>query len=358
MFQTLSTDVKMGPILLENKCMLLFLSALLSSFFMLDCYLLLLIQNSAGPPPLRFNSTQRPCTAVSPFCTIDVKSLLLDWMNFYVYNPLSAILYELGHFSTVLSFVSANSISVSHVAVAIVAAKLITHDSLCVRRVGVLLFEFRNFMDALDGTVARARRTESKVLDVNGSKLGYYMDGVCDGLGCIFLLIGCWIYLKNHPTKKNVFYAPLPTTIMSWTDLKEKEVGNGGTVYWARVMLCIRNKIYRSSHLPIWLGVQWFVNSFFWNRYISNFTLALERPSISSSVRTFQGEFLRSPFTSVSFMLWRLLNVHANVELVLFAIFFDKMGDVFALMHFFGWLFLCSAIGCGELLLQEVKYLL
>ncbi|CAG7729963.1 unnamed protein product [Allacma fusca] len=255
-----------------------------------------------------------------------------------------------GRFPTVFYFVSANSISVSHVLVAAVAAKLIAHDSLCVRRLGVVLFEVRNFLDAFDGTVARTRRSGQPSVS---NSMGWYMDGICDGFGTLFLLLACFVYLRNHPIKKNTLYSPLPTTVISWTDQKDKEIVTSGTPCLGRIMFSFRNKACRSSHLPVWVGCQWLINSMGWNRAILNFASIFEAPVVSESSRFHQGEYLRRPFTIFAFMLWRLINVHAATEILLMSIFLDKLAECLVLMHFFGWALVGGAILTGEILVQN-----
>ena len=56
-----------------------------------------------------------------------------------------------------LTFISADMISFSHVMVGAVAGKFLGSEILNQRRLGVLLFEVRSFLDSLDGLVARSR---------------------------------------------------------------------------------------------------------------------------------------------------------------------------------------------------------
>ena len=70
-------------------------------------------------------------------------------------------------------------------------------DSLGYRRVGVVLFQFRTFLDDLDGHVARVKRHIRGERSEIGTT-GYYVDGICDGLGCIALMVGVFVFLKNN----------------------------------------------------------------------------------------------------------------------------------------------------------------
>ena len=56
--------------------------------------------------------------------------------------------------------VSANAVSVAGVCLAAVAARMFLSDSVRVRQLGVVLFKARDFMDSLDGFVARASKKQ------------------------------------------------------------------------------------------------------------------------------------------------------------------------------------------------------
>lgn len=95
---------------------------------------------------------------ISPLCDITVKAVLLDHTNLYVFAPLVTIVDKILKVSEV-SWITPNSISFFHVFIAILSGKCISTDSLSYRRLGVLLFELRTFLDDMDGHVARARKT-------------------------------------------------------------------------------------------------------------------------------------------------------------------------------------------------------
>ena len=54
----------------------------------------------------------------------------------------------------------ANAISILGVIFACAAARMFLSDSLKVRQLGVLMFKIRDYLDSLDGCVARARRNQ------------------------------------------------------------------------------------------------------------------------------------------------------------------------------------------------------
>ena len=122
-----------------------------------------------------------------PFDPISVKLLMVDHLNHYVYGlaNLKAIFddetsflcryyplcYWLDtkvlHISDKLLFITPDMISISHVVVASVGARLVVSDSLTQRRVGAFLFEVRSMLDSYDGMVARARRNERGMKQVH-----------------------------------------------------------------------------------------------------------------------------------------------------------------------------------------------
>ena len=79
-----------------------------------------------------------------PFAPISVKLLMLDHLNHYIYYPACWWLdTHLLHVSDRLAFITPDAISMSHVVVAAMGAKLIVSESLTQRRIGVVLFEIR-----------------------------------------------------------------------------------------------------------------------------------------------------------------------------------------------------------------------
>jgi len=125
---------------------------------------------------------------INPLCHITVKAILLDHTNHYLFAPLATMFDNVIGFSR-STFITPNMISFFHVGVACLAGKLVASDSLGYRRLGVLLFQIRTFLDDLDGHVARVRKHIRGERSEIGTS-GYYVDGLCDGLGCIALLLG------------------------------------------------------------------------------------------------------------------------------------------------------------------------
>lgn len=141
-----------------------------------------------------------PCD-LNPMCIVTVKGLMLDYPNFYMLSPLAAIVDRILGISDTWTLVTPNMISGFHVFVAIAAGKFVASDSLSKRRIGVLLFQIRTWLDDLDGHVARQRKHIGGERSDVGST-GYWVDGICDALGCVALMIGLYCYLLKNPAKR------------------------------------------------------------------------------------------------------------------------------------------------------------
>lgn len=77
---------------------------------------------------------------------------MLDHVNSYILQPLSEQLVEWTNFPSVFPSISANHISYLGVVAALIASRLIFMD---MRRTAVFMFIIRQFLDDLDGLVAR-----------------------------------------------------------------------------------------------------------------------------------------------------------------------------------------------------------
>ena len=72
--------------------------------------------------------------------------------------------------------------------------KFLSSQCLLRRRIGAGIFQFRNFLDCLDGVVFRAH-SQNQHYKSYYNDWGYYIDAISDVLGGICLLIGCLLYL-------------------------------------------------------------------------------------------------------------------------------------------------------------------
>lgn len=274
---------------------------------------------------------------ISPLCDVTVKAVLLDHTNYYLFAPLVTLLDNILKISET-EWITPNSISFFHVFVAILSAKCISSDSLSYRRVGVLLFEVRTFLDDLDGHVARARKHIKGERSEVGTS-GYYIDGLCDALGCTALIIGIFIYLKNNPPRRG--YMQLPTVSDS-KDLNVQYKTKITTSKVAKTVLCF--------------AAQLIISSAAWNRYIATYQYMLEGTDVTPLEIAKQNDVFKSSlFFSVAW-LWRVINVHNMVHLLLLMIFCDKLWEFLRNVQYIGFGILLSVICITEIHIVDVKH--
>lgn len=152
--------------------------------------------NATSVPEVKYSDVTWIQCHVNPLCDVTVKSLMLDHTNHYIFAPLAVIFDDLTGISRHES-ITPNAISFFHVFVALVSGRLVASDSVSLRRFGVVLFQVRTFLDDLDGHVARVKRHIRGERSEIGTT-GYYVDGICDAIGCVALMIGVFVFLRNN----------------------------------------------------------------------------------------------------------------------------------------------------------------
>jgi phosphatidylglycerophosphate synthase len=114
--------------------------------------------------------------------------------------PTSELFDELTRFSKVFFFITPNMVTITHFVLALVAAKFVSSENLRTRRIAVVIYEFRIWLDSLDGVIYRSHANDP-VYKSNKSTLGYYMDTTLDVLGGIAFNFGVLIFLfKGAPS--------------------------------------------------------------------------------------------------------------------------------------------------------------
>uniref|UniRef100_T1JBG1 Ceramide phosphoethanolamine synthase n=1 Tax=Strigamia maritima TaxID=126957 RepID=T1JBG1_STRMM len=332
--------------LMEHKGALLGVFFILLYFMWMDVALYYHIQGREPPQP----SSEKPVYhsrsglqgLFSPFNGLSIKMMMIDPANHYIHTPAATIFNEVTHFSSVFSFITPNMISVSHVFVAIIAVKFIASDTLLMRQVGVLLFEFRSFLDCLDGVLARVRNKQESNISEFGS-MGYVVDGVADTLGSAALIIGCFLYLRrNQPSRRSMGK-------LSLASVESAIVGSSASSQ--RRILTVLGCF----------SLQLFISAFFWDRYISGYHQLLENPQASEQqmvelicLRILQNEVLKSALMWIIMWFWRIANAHALLEMVLFSIFINKLWEFLAFIQFIGFICLFVLISLTEVHFHDV----
>lgn len=254
---------------------------------------------------------------LNPICIVTVKAMTLDHPNHYILSPLAYLVDYLLGISHSWTWLTPNAISVSHVVVAVIGARYITRSSLFYRRVGVVLFQVRAWLDDLDGHVARTR------LNVKGERsdvgsIGYIVDGVCDGLGCIALSTAVFFFLRRNFNHR-AGYERLPIQTLSSSSLSSQG-SVSSTSSW-------RSLLYNM----LMMGLHFSLTSIAWNRYISVYQDLLESDVSLMISREDLYDRQTIVFRSSSFWIialaWKIFNFHAMMDYMLLAIFLDRIWE-------------------------------
>lgn len=284
--------------------------------------------------PERYEDVTWVSCEINPLCHVTVKALMLDHTNHYLFAPLATIFDKIVGFSR-SEFITANMISFFHVFVAIAAGRLIASDSLGYRRMGVVLFQFRTFLDDLDGHVARQKKNVRGERSEIGTS-GYYIDGICDGLGCIALMIGVLVFLKNNPPRRGY------TQLQAIIPMQETKSSESGVVYKAKVTTKkVTKKVLSFSG-------QLLFSSTAWNRYIALYQDMLERNDVSPAEFKRQEVIFKSNWFFLVAWLWRVFNVHSLLHCLLLSIFCDKLWEFLRMIQYSGFVALLVCICVTE----------
>lgn len=299
-----------------NKTYLTFLLLLLLYFIGMDLLLYFRVQNYDVRP--RTNDTwavpyhSSILCDLNPICTVTVKAMMLDHPNHYILSPLASLVDYLLDISHSWTWLTPNTISISHVLIAIIGVRYITQSSLFHRQVGVVLFQIRAWLDNLDGHVARTR------LNIKGERsdigsIGFFMDGICDSLGCIALIVAVYIFL-NRNTNNSVNHERQSTkTSLLPSLLPYSAISNS---FW-------KSPLYNM----LIVGLHFSLISAAWNRYISVYQDLLETDNINVLLINRDDFYDRQTivFRSFSFWIitfaWKIFNFHAMMDYLLLAIF-------------------------------------
>ncbi|CAG9790133.1 unnamed protein product [Diatraea saccharalis] len=298
------------------------------------------------------DATWVPCS-INPLCHPTVKGLMVDHINHYIYGPFSAIVDVSVQLSEKMLFITPNMISVFHVFIAILGAKLLTCPNLVARRIAVVLFQIRMFLDDLDGHVARERKHIKGERSEVGS-LGYWVDGICDLLGVVSMMVGIGLYLRNNPPRRG--YKGIPVSTLPYHQLKEinstEDIEKNST---AEIGISYKTKVTFQRIIQV-IGLfsgQMVISSLAWNRYIDIYQELLENCT-ECDVYKRMSSFKSGTFFSATLM-WRIVNPHSYLHLLSLAVFCDKTWGFLKSVHYFGYLVLVVAVGLSEYYVECVR---
>lgn len=293
-----------------------------------------------------------PCT-INPLCHPTVKALMVDHINHCIYGPLCSV-FDIGlEISEKWLIITPNMISIFHVFIAFLGAKLLTCQNLAVRRFGVVLFQLRMFLDDLDGHVARKRKHIKGERSEVGT-LGYWVDGICDLIGVVAMVIGLMVYLKNNPPRRG--YKGTPVSTLPYHQLKE--INSSEDIekeHTAEIGISYKTKVTFQRIVQV-IGLfsgQMILSSLAWNRYIDIYQELLE------NCTEYDVHKRETMFKSGIFFfqtgLWRLVNPHSYLHSLSLAIFCDKAWPFLKAVHYSGYLVLVIVVGLSEYLVEYSK---
>lgn len=130
------------------------------------------------------------------FQGMSVKLMMTDPVDNYLLAPLSEAFVDMINFKDNFWFITPNMISYAGVVSALIAAKLVSYDSSTLHKLSYVMFQVRTWLDDLDGAVARARLGIHTHVSLQKTP-GYVIDGVCDAIGFVAYIIGCYVFMKN-----------------------------------------------------------------------------------------------------------------------------------------------------------------
>ncbi|KAG8225886.1 hypothetical protein J437_LFUL006048 [Ladona fulva] len=268
-----------------------------------------------------------------------MKTLLLDHANHYIHLPLSILFERVTNFNEVFPFITPNMISASHVIIALFGMKLLWSHHISVRQLGFILFEVRNFLDELDGTIARSR-THHSISYVDVGSTGFFVDGACDTIGSAALYIGAFVYLYNHSLTSAI--SP-KSQLSSIIPLTQKPPVSKDSLEWSQSfqnIFSISNGSMQSKKKVIIViccsAMQMILASLFWNQAMDGYHSILETDTSTPQERELQVEVLKSTTMWIIIMLWRVCNPHALLEMVLVSIFIDKLWSFLRWTQYYG----------------------
>jgi len=293
-------------------------------------------QSNSNPLPPRLKY-------YSPFNALTVKTMMMDHANHYVHYITANIFNKVTHLSDKHYFITPNIISGFHLLVAILAAKFASSERLLYRQFGVLLFEFRTFLDCLDGIVARARVHILNNISMYGS-LGHFVDGFTDTIGTTAFIVGISFFIKSQIGNTNI-YSLLP----SWNNnsrIDEDEIysksANSKSGPFASVTL------KKVVIVAVCFGAQLGIGGILWDRFVASYSDLLESLPSNDMHGIVQNEIVKSWLMWCIIWLWKVCNAHALTEYLLFSVFIDKAWEFLTWIQYIGFIIL----GCLFVLTQ------
>ncbi|CAL1532445.1 unnamed protein product [Lymnaea stagnalis] len=271
----------------------------------------------------------------SPFTHLSVKSLMNDHTSQYIISPSAEYLDTFTQFSTRFSFITPNVISFTHLFLGFVSGKFVASDNLYDRRVGVVIFQIRTWLDAFDGVVFRAQSGTHLQFQSVRATTGYYVDTTCDALGGVFLCFGILFYLMKR-------FDPYKQDLPTWTKAQEVASKTGlvtnGHSSASRETYSIKYLFWKVFCYGLCLACA----GKFWDLTVGDFRDIFQTPLKDPKMAMQQFELCHSTTTIIIFYLWRILEGQALLQYVLIPIIIDKIWEF---LNYTQYILLCIIIG-------------
>ncbi|KAH9495201.1 hypothetical protein Btru_015627 [Bulinus truncatus] len=279
----------------------------------------------------RYNNVQLSLDSVvgkddevySPFTHLSVKGLLNDHPSQFIIAPSSEYFDAVTHFSSTFSFITPTMISYSHLLCGFISGKFLASDNIQDRRIGVLLYEVRTWLDAFDGTVYRAQAGLRLKYHSNHSSSGYFTDSLFDTIGGCFLCLSIYYYLTKRFCLSGAEQParPKPSPEEGTTQDTDRSHRDGSP---ARRLLLI----------TFLFGLSLAVAGKSWDLAVDEFTNVFEFEFKDPTFSALQYSISHSNVTLVIFYLWRLFGGQSVLNYVLIAIFMDKTWEFLQYMPY------------------------
>ncbi|OWF48913.1 hypothetical protein KP79_PYT12477 [Mizuhopecten yessoensis] len=252
----------------------------------------------------------------SPLRSLSVKLLMMDHMAHYIYNPIAEAVVTLFEPTGVYHIITPNVISITGLVLGFVSGKFVSMESLQCRRIGILIFEYRMWLDVLDGVVFR-HTSGNPVYKSHRTSLGFFIDVDCDIFSGVALAFGCLFYLWKYPpilASRDLLPQTKPFLSVRGfeDDTPAKFIGTKAT----------KNYIFSKALI---YGVVIVIASVTWDNVVQAYVDLLQTPLETSIHTEKQTVALHSTVTFLSMYLWRFGGSQALLNMIQIAVFADKL---------------------------------
>ncbi|CAF0963574.1 unnamed protein product [Adineta steineri] len=323
------------------------------------------ILNQTNPSPISHT--------IHIFDPLPIKKMMVEPIIHYVRSPLAEQIENTLHFTYYFPFISANAISYFHCFLSIVSMKFLSSESLFRRQIGVCIFQFRIFLDCLDGVVFRAHSHNKRYKSYYGD-YGYYVDVVSDILGGTCLIVSVLLYFyKQRPfrpikTRSNICSSSSASDggtdetdlmILNLEDDQSSPRLNSSPSSPSSSPNEINNHLLETKQTIfitlVLFSVKYLLAAMFWDRNVHAYEDLLDSSVNTPQEKALQLSLLHSPLTILIFYLWRYLCALSIQDYLLFAIFIDRPWEFIQKTKTISWFLLVGTVLLTELHTDQLR---